>query len=82
MVTCGVAASLLACCSDGEAAALSPFKCEGVAATVNKLCLDSLKEMTKLFPGKMKSSQLNNSTCHCLYQKTKSLTTAGMSAVS
>ena len=54
--------------------------------------------MTKLFPGEMKAShlntvyaiqpgtaftsQLNNSTWHCLYQKTKSLTTAGMSTVS
>ena len=41
-LTCGVAAILLACCSDGlgfttgEATALWPFKCEGVAATVDK----------------------------------------------
>ena len=53
MLTCGVAAILLACCSDGlgfttgEAIALWPFKCEGVAATVDK----DITSLSKYFIG-------------------------------
>ena len=44
------------------------------------LALPLLVSLT-IQPGTAFTSQLNNSTCYFLYQKTKSLITAGMSAV-